>query len=295
MKRIKSVLLIVLALTMLASFFTIGAGASSAYQTYTYSIEGKALYSPDAYNAEKTVDASTMGVEKLNNPGDMVTDDKGQVYIANTGNNEIIVLSRYYEKQAIIKDFINDKGNPDTFDQPQGVFVTSGGTQENPNGEIWVCDTNRNRLVVFDRATYEFLRIIDQPQSQLFDDDAVYKPVAMAIDQYGRIYVVSSTTYQGVIVMDSEGAFVGFIGAQAVTISAWEILWRRFQTEEQRKLSQQLISTEFNNITITEDGFIYVTTSSIEASSVEGAIRGKSTSGKYMPVKLLNPAGVRRL
>ena len=291
MKRIQSALLIVLALIMLGSALTVGVSASSAYQTYTYSIDGTALYSPDAYNAEMTVDASAMGVEKLNNPGDMVTDDEGRVYIANTGNNEILILSRYYKLEGKISTFINDKGNPDAFDQPSGVFVTEGGTEENPNGEIWVCDTNQNRLVVFDRRTYEFRRIVDQPQSQLFDDDAVYKPVAMAIDQYGRIYVVSSTTYQGIIVMDSEGAFVGFIGAQAVTISAWEILWRRFQTDEQRKLSQQLISTEFNNITINDDGFIYVTTSSIEEASVEGAINGKSKDGTYMPVKLLNPAG----
>ena len=199
MKKIQSILLIVLALIMLVPVLTIGASASSAYQTYTYSIEGTALYSPDAYNAEMTVDASAMGVERLNNPGDMVTDAEGRVYIANTGNNEILILSRYYKLEGTISSFINDKGNPDSFDQPSGVFVTEGGTEDNPNGEIWVCDTNQNRLVAFDRLTYEFRRIVDQPQSQLFDDDAVYKPVAMAIDQYGRIYVVSSTTYQGVI------------------------------------------------------------------------------------------------
>ena len=32
--------------------------------------------------------------------------------------------------------------------------------------------------------------------------------------------------------MDSEGEFVGFIGAQAVTISAWQILWRKLQTDD---------------------------------------------------------------
>ena len=113
----------------------------------------------------------------------------------------------------------------------------------------------------------------------------------MAIGQYGRMYVVSSTTYQGIIVMDSEGNFVGFVGAQAVTISLWEIIWRRFQTDEQKQLTSQKLSTEFNNITITPDGFIYVTTSGIDEGSVAGAISGKSKEGKYMPVKLLNPAG----
>ena len=49
MKRVTSVLLIVLSLVMIASAFTLGASASSAYQTYTYSIDGFSLSSPDAY------------------------------------------------------------------------------------------------------------------------------------------------------------------------------------------------------------------------------------------------------
>ena len=268
---------------MIASAFTVGASASSAYQTYTYSINGDALYSPDAYSATGTYDYLAMGLDlNLDNPGDMVTDKNNNVYIADTNNNRIIVLDPYYKLKFIITTFINAQGNNDALAKPQGVFVTEE--------SIWVCDTDKNRLVEFDLEG-NFIRILDQPQSQLFDDDAVYKPVAMAIDQYGRIYVVSSTTYQGIIVMDNEGGFVGFIGAQAVTASAWEILWKRFQTEEQKKQSQQKVSTEFNNIAITEDGFVYVTTSSIEEKSVRSAITGKQKNGKYMPVKLLNPAG----
>ena len=304
MKKLKFAVLLVLCAVMLFPLFTVGASASSAYQTYTYSIDGKALYSPDAYSASKTVGSADLAfasfypnasadslkkLTKLDNPGDMVTDSEKKVYIADSGNNRIVVLSRYLELDYIISDFINDKGNPDSFTNPQGVFVVN--PKDGDNGEIWVCDTDHNRLVVFDRVTFEFKRIIDQPQSQLFDSDAVYKPVAMAIDQYGRIYVVSSTTYQGIIVMDSEGEFVGFIGAQAVTISAWQILWRKLQTDEQKKVSARLISTEYNNISITEDGFVYVTTSSIAESSVQGAINGKSKSGTYLPVKLLNPSG----
>ncbi len=283
MKRITSVLLVVLSLVMMASAFTLGAGASSAYQTYTYSINGDALYSPDAYSATGTYDYLQMGLDlNLNGPGDMVTDANQKVYIADTGNNRILVLDRYYKFEFQIDTFINEQGNNDALAGPQGVFVTED--------SIWVCDTDKNRLVQFD-LTGNFIRILDAPESQLFDDDAVYKPVAMAIDQYGRIYVVSSTTYQGIIVMDNEGGFVGFIGAQAVTISAWEIIWRRFQTEEQQKLTSSYVSTEFNNITITADGFVYVTTSSIKESSVRSAITGKSKKGTYMPVKLLNPAG----
>ncbi len=283
MKKITSVLLVLLSLVMIASAMTVGAGASSAYQTYTYDINGEALYSPDAYSADQVLNYEAMGLDKnFDNPNDMITDSDGNIYIADTGNNQIVCLDRHGFKRFIITTFINEQGNPDSLSAPQGVFVTED--------SIWVCDTEKNRLVRFDKSG-NFQDIMDPPESQLFEEDDVYKPVAMAIDQYGRIYVVSSTTYQGVIVMDSEGAFVGFIGAQAVTISAWDILWRRFQTDEQKKTSVDYVSTEYNNICLSDDGFVYVTTDSIEAESVESAIRGKSKDGKFMPVKLLNPAG----
>lgn len=293
MKKITSVLLILLSVVMTLSAMTVGAGASSAYQTYTYDINGEALYSPDAYSADQVLGADALGISalataensklgKLDNPNDLVVDSDGKVYIADTGNNRILCFSRYYQLEMVISNFVNEQGNPDSFSSPNGIFVT--------DDSIWVCDTEKNRLVEFDKKG-EFKQILDPPESQLFDDGDVYKPIAMAIDQYGRIYVVSSTTYQGVIVMDSEGAFIGFIGAQAVTISAWDIIWKRFQTDAQKTSGYDYVSTEYNNICLSDDGFVYVTTSSIESKSVESAIKSKTKDGTYLPVKLLNPAG----
>ena len=186
---------------------------------------------------------------------------------------------------------MNDQGVPDSLSAPQGVFITSEKMvgAELHEGRIFVCDTNNNRIVTFDRDG-NFQEIIPQPESELFDEGAVYKPVAVAVDQYDRLYVVSSTTYQGIIVMTDKGVFTGFVGAQKVVISAWDRIWRRFQTDEQRALSKSYVSTEFNNITLTGD-FIYVTTSSIDEKNVESAITGKSKSGDYAPVKMLNAAG----
>jgi hypothetical protein len=91
--------------------------------------------------------------------------------------------------------------------------------------------------------------------------------------------------------MDADGTFLGFLGAQKVTPSAFDIFWRKFQTKAQRAQSTQYVPTEFNNITIDDGGFIYVTTSTIDASSQQNAIETKSTSTDYAPVKMLNPKG----
>ena len=53
----------------------IPAGAARTYQTYTYSIDGKALYSPDAYTAQKTIDSTAMGLTTALNDADDIAVD----------------------------------------------------------------------------------------------------------------------------------------------------------------------------------------------------------------------------
>ena len=280
MKKLISIFCLVF---VLATVLALPVGAAKTYQTYTYSIEGYALHSPDAYTPVKNVNWKDMGLEKeLDTPHDIVVDEKNNVYIADTNNNRIVVLDRYFKVMFEISEFINDQGIDDKLNKPQGVFVTAD--------TIWVCDTDQNRIVTFDREG-NFIRIIPQPKSSLFDENAVYKPVAIAVDDYNRLYVVSSTTYQGIIVMTEDGGFIRFVGAQKVSISAWDRIWRMFQTDDQRELTAANISTEFNNITIDEKGFIYVTTSTIKESDVRKAITGKSKAGDYAPVKMLNQSG----
>jgi len=280
MKKFISVLALFFALLIMLS---VPVSAASAYQTYTYSINGMSINSPAAYTPEKDIDSGYMGLEKaIDDPRDMVVDKEYNVYIADAKNNRIVCLDRYYKLRFTIDTFTNEHGVPDELTAPSGVFVTED--------RIFVCDTDANRIVTFDREG-NYLSIIPEPESELFEEGSVYKPVAIAVDQYDRLYVVSSTTYQGIIVMTDEGEFTGFIGAQKVTISAWDIIWRRFQTEAQRELTTAYVSTEFNNISINDEGFIYVTTSSIDQNKQQSAIRSKSKSGDYAPVKMLNANG----
>ena len=78
MKKFTSVILLILSLTMIVSAMTVGVAASSAYQTYTYSISGTALYSPDAYSADEALIYADMNLPMdFKNPKDMITDKEG--------------------------------------------------------------------------------------------------------------------------------------------------------------------------------------------------------------------------
>ena len=255
--------------------------AASSYQTYTYTTFGISAPSPDAYTPYKTYHAKDIGLAgaNLDNLTDIEVDDKNNVYLADPGNNRILILDPYLQYKSAIQTFVNEEGIRDKLAEPNGVFVTAE--------KIFVADTNNSRIVVFDRNG-SFLYQLREPQSTVFPTGSIYKPIAIAVDNAERIYVVSSTTYMGVIVLDSQGEFQNFIGSQTVSVSALELMWRSFMSAKQRALTKKNVSTENNNITIDEDGFVYVTTSSIKEESQYTSIKGDTT---YAPVKKLNASG----
>ena len=152
MKKIRTLFIIGLALLMLLPSVV----SAAPYKTYTYTPDGEILISPDAYVPDLNVDAAYMGLETpFDNPRDLFVGPDEKVYLADTANNRIIVLTRYYKLDYEITSFVNDYGVPDTFSSPSGVFVNES--------NIYVCDTDNNRIVMFDNKG-EFVKIIQKPE-----------------------------------------------------------------------------------------------------------------------------------
>ncbi len=277
-KCLKIIPLLMCMLTLLGG---LPALATTPYDTYIYSVDGLPVKSPDAYVPDRVLDADDMLLETpLSDPRDLVVDSNNNVYIADTKNNRIVVLNSLLQYKFEIMEFVNSQGVPDSLNAPQGVFVTTE--------YIYIADTGNARIVVFN-LDGSFAYVLEAPSADVFPEGSIYTPVALAVDLYGRIYVVSSTTYMGIISLDKDGQFSGFIGAQKVNPSAWDLLWRRFQTEEQQEMSSQYTSTEFNNITVDSRGFVYATISSIDESAQQSAIKSKDSANA--PVKMLNTRG----
>lgn len=271
---------------MFVMLFTLVPSAARTYQTYTYSKDGLPLDSPDAYTPIAIYDSTTMGLsskDALSEPKDMFVDDAGNVYIADSKNNRIVVLDSYFKYKYSLSSFVNNHGVPDEFNYPQGVFVSED--------RIFVCDTRASRIVTFDRDG-NFMSIIEAPEDDIFGEGAIYSPIAIAVDKHDRLFIVSDSTEQGIVVMTINGDFIGLVGAQAVTISAWEIVWRRIMTDDMRNQTEDKLSSAFNNITIDEDGFIYVTIDDIDDKKVQSFLKSSAPwEGTYSPVKMLNAEG----
>ena len=122
MKKLSSI--IILALVAVLLFGAVTVSASDPYKTYTYSIDGKPLASPPAYTAETVVDAVDMNVSKFSTIGgfknakDVTTDKDANVYIADTGNDRVVILDKYYKAKGVIETYVDDYGAVQKFNQP---------------------------------------------------------------------------------------------------------------------------------------------------------------------------------
>jgi DNA-binding beta-propeller fold protein YncE len=151
---------------------------------------------------------------------------------------------------------------------------------------IYVCDSANNRIVVFDLAG-NFERIVEAPQADVMGEDTLFHPVALSVDAAGKMYVVSDQTYSGVFALEADGTFICFIGAQKADVPLATRIRRLIFPDA---TSQDYITSAYNNVTIDEHGFIYVTTNDIDEKTLASAISAGNEA--YAPVKRLNNQGV---
>ncbi len=286
---------VVLALILVTVFGAVSASAYHSYDTYTYSIDGKALQSPTAYSASNTINSYDMrlvserfGSKTLSDASDIFSDCDGNVYISDKGNNRVVVLNKYYFTVAVIDSYVDEFGRQQSLKAPEGVYVTDPSKTTDGTSHIYICDTGNAQVVVFDRE-YNYVRTITCPSSPLIQKTE-FTPKAVAVDIYGRVFIVSNTE-KGIIVLSKKGDLTGFIGAQMVTYSPIEMIWRRFQTEEQREAQKPNIAPPYNSLTVDDDGFVYATSYELKRESNHlSALKSKSPD--YSPVKKLNSMGI---
>lgn len=269
-------------LIVMISVLTVCVSAEESYETFSYSYDGNIQITPDAYNVRDVV-SEIKGAGLLKEPQNILYDGKsGYFFIADSGNNRIVVANTDFNTVQIISEFKNgDK--QDALLNPMGVFVTE-------DGYLYVADTDNGRIIVFDN-NFNFYKELPTLSADILPENFKYNPKAIAVDAAKRVYVVSKNTNMGVIALDSDGNFESFIGSQKVSVNAIELMWRAFMTEEQLARSTSYVPVEYSNLTIDEKGFIYVTCSQINRYDLYSSIWSRSTDSTYAPIKKINPSG----
>jgi len=267
--KLKEILSLCLALVVfLTTEGTVAMADELPYDTYNYDYREYIHYTPAAYIPEKTIrglDLSYQGepIGAFKTPQDMCLAPDGTIYIADTGNNRIVVLDNAMKNVLHIITTFQNGETEDSFKSPYGVAVSE-------KGWVYIADQKNKRVVVLDEND-TLIQMIENPQSESLADNYVFNPMKVVVDYADRVYVIAQNMFEGVMVFESDGTFSNFFGTIEVSISLWEKFWRRIATKEERSNQRLYIPTEFTGIDIDPEGFVYA--SNIDANGIQGVRR----------------------
>ncbi|MFW5787279.1 MAG: YIP1 family protein [Halanaerobiales bacterium] len=234
-------------------FYTLNVEARAPYESYTYNFWGKPVSAPQAYIPENVYNGEDLDVGSFENPRDLYITSENMVYLLDTGNNRVLVFNEEWENINIIEEFeIEDTTH--TMNNPRGIFV-----DEN-NDELYVADTDNSRVLIFDTEG-SYLRKIDKPETGdgILTEDFKFQPRKVAVNPAGRIYVVATDVYDGIMQFDNRGNFMGFVGAPEVSPDPIDMLWRYISTEEQMSRRNLYLPISYSSIDVDEKGLLLAT------------------------------------
>lgn len=322
---------------LLAVSCCFGAAASVfvPYSTYTYDYDGDYLESPHAYVPEVRLTSTDMGIPPsgdktpLMDAGDMVVGPEGNIYIADTASNRVLVLSpemkmlgslSYFYNEGSIQEYldalvageITGKTIPEEYlEDPWAYYedVLSGGPEDpsvntlnvpegifvTADGHLYVADTGNKRVLEFkqsaegDYENWDLVREIKNLESDVLSEDFIFQPGDLVVDSAGRIYVNVKNVNSGIVELSVEGEFVSFYGAQKVQQSVVDWFLRLFMTDEQKARTVNIIPRQYNNISIDSKNFIWLTANSMDTFEQFSYL--ESGDSAAAPIKRLNPNG----
>jgi 4-amino-4-deoxy-L-arabinose transferase-like glycosyltransferase/streptogramin lyase len=233
------------------------------------------------------------GEGQFKEPRDVAVDDKGRVYIADTGNRRVQVLDK--DGGFLAQWTQGDK----PFTEPLAVVV-------NAKGEILVLDSELGWIYRFS-AEGEYMDKFGGPDAQM------YHPRGMTLDDQDTVYV-ADTGGGRFILFDATGAKTGVYGSQGkgagqfleptdIAINAWGDTYI-LDNSNQRIQHMDLFGRyqgewavphagAFNgaHIALAEDGTLFVTAPEaglIQRYSADGALLGQWGQGMMrIPVNLV--------
>lgn len=262
MSSFKKLLSLVSAAALAVSAMTVNVSALETYDPYSYDRWGDPVASQAGYTAEKYVDGEMIGCGSLFEPADLFISHDDLMYIADKGNNRIVITDLDFNYIKEMSEF-SYNGETLTLRRPTGVFV------DQYTGNIYICDTENDRVIKCD-TDGNVDRLFTKPESELYDQNLTYNPSKVLVDKAGNVYIVVRSQTKGAVMFNSEGEFLGFYGANRVEATA-EVLanafWNLIGTQEQKDRRAKQTPIGFCNFDIDDDGFIFTVTDSQEVDT----------------------------
>ena len=236
--------LLVLLLALLCPAFSAWA-AEAPYFTMTEDHNGRMVYSQAGYLPDRAF-LEFDGVN-LKKPADLFVDAQDRLFISDAGNKRVIACDA--EGGLLL---LYGKGE---LEAPGGIFVREQ--------RLYVADSKLEKVLVYNTETGEKVFELCRPDSPLYGIDAAFRPLNVAVDHAGCIYVIGKGNVDGIAQFSATGDFLGYFGANETRLSLLETLQRSILTDEQINQLPKSVPPAPTNLDIDDYGMVYTVTSGI--------------------------------
>lgn len=243
------------ALFVIAVLFTTGASAALPYNGYNYDAWGASVPSPNSYQPKALYSGVDLSEKVFNKPSDLFVTESGDIYISDTGNNRIVVVDKSFKLIRIIDSILTDDEKIQKLTAPEGIFVDD-------KNQVYVALPEEKRVVLLDGQNHllqEFLR----PESDLLEDNLEFKPNRVVVNKFGTVFILVRGLYLGAVTYDRNGQFLGFFGANEVTLSVElmvSYMWKKVMTQKQINKMERYVPVSYSSFDIDGNNFIYTST-----------------------------------
>lgn len=220
---------------------------AAPYMTITQGPNGEIVDTQTAYEPDRIIRF------ELNQPADIYYDDStGRLYVADQGNARIAVMHADGSWQMIGEGELMS---------PQGVYVA-------PNGHVYVADYGQKQVVVFG-SDGRLINRIGRPDEPIYGKRNDFIPKKVAVDKRGNIYVISEGSINGVVQLNADGDFLGYVGSNDTSLSLKMIIQRFLFTEEQRSQLFKTTPPSPTSLVLDGQGLLYTVTEGIRDKGIK--------------------------
>ena len=237
--------------------------ASVPYRTFTLGVDGNLVQTQAAYEPIRVM--TRFGEETLKNPADLRLGPDGNLYIADDGNNRVLVVTQSGE-------FVRQIGDKKALKSARGVFVDD-------DLNVFVADEKGRAVVVFDARGKQIRTYTKPTDTPLFGENAAFKPSKLVLDKRGNLYIASTGNTNGIVQLSpvGSGEFLGYYGANQSRVTWITAIRQKILSEDQLKTQADVVPTSVKNLAIDEKGMVYTVSEAENAALRRLNVAGSNT------------------
>jgi tetratricopeptide (TPR) repeat protein len=231
--------------------------ATSTYRTFTLDARNRIVRTSEAYTPHDQI--ILVNGKKIDRLEHIFIDDSDYLYITDGGVATIYILDENY-------NYVGEINGEENFYFPNSTYVTER--------HIYVVDSFEAKIFKYNKETLELVKTFSEPDSPIFQEGYPFAPENIAVDSRDNLYIVSNGSPNGLIMMNEDGDFLTFFGANPLRTPLLDQFRNLFFTDDQRKKYNQTLENPVfpdypSGVSIDEKGFIFTVTPSLRSDAVK--------------------------